>query len=372
MPLLSEITTFFERFAPRSLAEDWDNVGLLVGDRQRPVQGVLTCLTLTPDVAQEAISRQAQLIVAHHPIMFRAIKQITSDTSEGRMLLDLIAAGVAVYSPHTSYDSAKTGINQQLAELLDLTDVEPLRRFRDRPDFKIVCFVPQSHLTAVQEAIWAVGAGTIGEYVRCSFVVDGVGTFHGSANSRPAIGQAQQFESVAEARVEILCPQRLLPAALRSLKSAHPYEEPACDVYPLEPRESTLGSGRMGVWNPHGTTAPASLSDFLALTKSRLGLPVLPFVGDPARPVQRVAIACGAGGEFLSTAIQRGCDVLLTGEARFHAALEARTAGIGLVLAGHYATERPAMERMASLLAGEFPDLRVWASELERDPIQWS
>jgi dinuclear metal center YbgI/SA1388 family protein len=371
VPHLSDITSFLERVAPHSLAEDWDNVGLLVGDRRRAVRGVVTCLTLTPDVAREAVDRNADLVISHHPILFRAVKQITADTSEGRMLLDLIAAGVAVYSPHTCYDSAAAGINQQLAEILGLTQIEPLRKFPTKPDFKIVCFVPQSHLNPVQEAIWSVGAGQIGEYTKCSFILDGTGTFEGSSASNPTIGKPRQFERVAETRLEVLCSEHLLPAALRSLKAAHPYEEPAYDVYPLAPRESPLGSGRIGVWEGGHDTSPRTLADFLALTKSQLALSVSPFVGDLRRPISRVAVACGSGGEFLDSAIKCGCDVLLTGEARFHTALEARTAGIGLVLAGHYATERPAMERLATIVSTEFPDVRVWASELERDPIQW-
>src|SRR5579872_5922946 len=148
----------------------------------------MTCLTLSPDVAREAIERQAGLVVAHHPILFRPVKRLTGDDAEGRMLLDLIAARIAVYSPHTAYDSAPDGINQQLARLLGLVEIEAPQ------SFKIVCFVPRPDLVAVQEALWSVGAGLIGEYSKCSFVLDGAGTFEGSAASNPAVGQAQQFE----------------------------------------------------------------------------------------------------------------------------------------------------------------------------------
>ncbi|MBI3865489.1 MAG: Nif3-like dinuclear metal center hexameric protein [Planctomycetia bacterium] len=371
MPCVADIADFLERFSPPALAEDWDNVGLLVGDRQRDVGSIITCLTLTPDVAREAIDRKADLIVAHHPILFKAVKRITTDTAEGRMLLALLSAGIAVYSPHTAYDSADRGVNQQLAELLGLADIEALRKLPGPRECKIVCFVPRAHLAVVQEALWTAGAGTIGEYSKCSFVVDGTGSFEGSAASNPAVGQAQRLEQVEEARLEVICPERLVPEALRRLKAAHPYEEPACDVYPLAARDSAGGSGRMGTLQSSGGNSPVALRDFLALVREKLDVRVLPFVGELSQPVSRVAIACGAGGEFLNSAIAGQCNVLLTGEARFHTALEARTAGIALVLAGHFATERPAMEHLAAVLARAFPQAQVSASDSERDPIQW-
>jgi dinuclear metal center YbgI/SA1388 family protein len=371
VPRVADIINCLERFAPLALAEEWDNVGLLTGDRQRDVRGVLTCLTLTQDVAREAIERHADLVISHHPILFRAVKRLTSDTAEGQMLLDLIAAGIAVYSPHTAYDSASAGINQQLAERLGLSQIEPLRKLPGPRDCKIVCFVPQAHLAAVQEAVWSAGAGTIGEYAKCSFVLDGTGSFEGSSASNPAVGQSQRLEHVAEARLEVICPERLVPETLRRLQDAHPYEQPACDVYPLAQHDSTLGAGRMGNVDRSGAAAPPTLTDWLAAVKTRLGVTVLPYVGDLSQTVSRVAVACGSGGEFLKEAIGRKCDVLLTGEARFHTALEARTAGIGLVLAGHYATERPALEVLASHLVSQFQDISAWASDVERDPIQW-
>ncbi len=377
MPRVADIVAFLERFAPPALAEEWDNVGLLTGDRRRDVRSVVTCLTLTPDVAREAIERHANLVISHHPILFRAVKRLTADTAEGQMLLDLIAAGVSVYSPHTAYDSAAEGINQQLAERLGLTEIEPLRKLPGAGDCKIVCFVPRSHLAAAQEAVWSVGAGTIGEYAKCSFVLDGTGSFEGSEASNPAVGQAQRLEQVAEARLEVICPERLVPEALRCLKAAHPYEEPACDVYHLanavhlESRASPLGVGRMGVVESAGDGAPPTLADWLTIVKTKLDVALLPYVGELTQRASRVAIACGSGGEFLNDAIRRSCDVLLTGEARFHTALEARTAGVGLVLAGHYATERPALEHLASRLTREFPEISAWPSEVERDPIQW-
>src|SRR6185369_17563673 len=163
MSTISDLIRFLKEFAPTSLAEDWDNVGLLIGDSSCPAKRVLTCLTLTPDVAAEAIAQKTNLLVPHHPVLFRAVKRLTADDSQGKMLLDLIAAGIAVYSPHTGYDSAADGINRQLARELELMDVAPLRPAPSEAKCKIVCFVPAPHLAAVQEALWSAGAGRIGE-----------------------------------------------------------------------------------------------------------------------------------------------------------------------------------------------------------------
>ncbi len=260
--IVSDIVNFLEGFAPPELAEDWDNTGLLVGADGDEVTSIMTCLTLTPDVAAEAIEKQAGLIVTHHPILFRGVQQITGRNSEGQMLLDLIRAGVAVYSPHTSYDSALAGINQQLAESLGLSDIKPLR--------------------------------------------------------------------------------------------------------PNEEAKPAIGSGRYG-----GLPAAMTLGELIERVKPIVQVEQTWYVGDLAKSVQRVGIACGSAAEFMRDAATSGCDVLLTGEARFHSCLEARTLDIALILPGHYATERPAMESLAQRLTAEFPTLPVWASESESDPLSW-
>ena len=269
---LAEIIEFLRNLAPLSGAEEWDNVGLLVGDSAASVSRVLTCLTLTSDVAAEAARRGAQLVVTHHPVLFRPVQRITSETAEGRVLLALIQAGIAVYSAHTAYDSARDGINQQLADRFELRNIAPLR----------------------------------------------------------------------------------------------PCSPPAADEAPERSAER-LGSGRYGV-----LPRPVTLSELLRTVQARLGIEHVQYVGEESATVDRLGIACGSAAEYLHDAHRLGCQALLTGEARFHACLEARELGIGLILAGHYATERPAMLRLAETLASQFPDLAVWASEAESDPVKWS
>lgn len=268
--IVRDVLNYVRELAPLELAEDWDNVGLLIGSEDDAISSAMTCLTLTPDVAAEAIRQHAQLIVTHHPVLFRAVKQLTAATSEGRMLLDLIRAGIAVYSPHTSWDSAQSGINRQLAQLLGLRAVQPLR--------------PKSPAVTEEGTVTAsIGAGRFGD----------------------------------------------LPQAM-------------------------------------------SLGDFVEFSKRQLGVAATQFVGDSEREVRRVGVACGAAAEFIRDAARVGCDVFLTGEARFHSCLEAQTLGIALVIPGHYATERPAMARLAGFLKAQFPELNAWPSEVETDPVQWA
>lgn len=366
MTTVAAILDYLERFAPRKLAADWDNVGLLLGDRATPVTKVMTCLTVTPESAAEAIAEQAQLIVSHHPILFRAVQRLTADTAEGRMLLSLIRAGVAVYSPHTAFDNTQDGINEILARKLALTDVKPLRPAVPATSYKVVVFVPDTDLARVSDALFAAGAGQIGQYRECSFRLAGTGTFHGSEASNPTVGQKGQREEVSEWRLEVVCPEARVERVLTALKQAHSYEEPAYDVYPLRQGAASTGDGRLGKLpqsTPLGVLASA-LREVLHSGPVQL-------VGELGREVATVAIVCGAGGELLKDAIRARADVLLTGELRFHDYLTAQAAGIALVLPGHYATERCGVEDLAERLQQQWPEVKVWASHRERDPVAW-
>lgn len=266
---LVEIVAILEKWFPPRLAEDWDNVGLLLGDPTADVAAVMTCLTVTPESADEAIAKGANLIVAHHPILFRGVKRLTADGPEG-MVYRLARAGVAVYSPHTAFDGATQGINEQIATALGLVDVQPIR-------------------------------------------------------AAPAGPSGDELDSA--------------PAAV-------------------------IGAGR---WGRLLTAVP--LADLARSVQAKLAARRVEFAGEPDRLCQRVAIACGAAAEFLPDAAALECDAFVTGEARFHDCLAARQLGVGLILAGHYATERFAVESLALRLSHELPLPRVWGSEEERDPL---
>jgi len=361
---IANLLTALESLAPLSLAAEWDNVGLLLGDAAARVERVMTCLTVTPETVAEAIQERAELIVSHHPILFRATKALTTNTPEGRMLLNLAQAGIAVYSPHTAYDNCAGGINEQLAHQLQLTDIGPLRSLDGPPQAKIVVFVPDKDLAKVSDAMFAAGAGHIGEYRECSFRLAGTGTFFGSDASNPTIGEKGRREDVAEWRLEVLCLDASVDRVIRAMRAAHSYEEPAYDVYPLRRERAKLGEGRCGT-----LPTPMPLDEFGRHVKSELEADCVQVVG-PNKLIRRVAIACGAAGEFLGDAIRQQADVFLTGEVRFHDCLSAQAQGIALVLPGHYATERGGVEMLAALVQQQFPTLSVWPSRKEAEPLR--
>jgi dinuclear metal center YbgI/SA1388 family protein len=386
-PRVQDVAAFLEQLAPLHLAEEWDNVGLLLGDREGEVQRVMTCLSVTPPVVAEAVSEAVSLIVSHHPILFRPVQRISADDTEGRMLLDLIGAGIAVYSPHTAYDSAPSGINQQLAERLGLEHTLPLRAPRHEASgtgvppvgnastahqqFKLVVFVPEESLEPVSRALFNAGVGRIGEYSECSFRTTGTGTFFGSDAASPAVGQKGRREEVAEYRLELLCPHDRLAAVSAALRRAHPYEEPAFDIYPLLHESAAVPSREVGAGRYGTFTQPATASDVMQRIKQALHATHVGLVGNPDAKLATLAVACGSAGEFLPDAAHAGCDALLTGETRFHTMLEAQARGVVLLLAGHYATERFAVETLAERIRERFPQLPVHPRRSESDPLSW-
>lgn len=366
MPTVADVTAWLDRFAPPRLAAEWDNTGLIVGDPSVEVRKIMMCLTVTPDSAGEAVEAGAQLIVSHHPMMFRPIKTITTTKTEGAMLWNLARAGVAVYSPHTAFDNTRGGINDAIADGLGLTGVRPLRPQPAVEECKIVVFVPESDLAAVSDALFAAGAGIIGEYRECSYRVAGVGTFFGSEDTNPTIGQKGRREEAPELRLEVVCPLSKKSQAVAAMCAAHSYEEPAYDVYMLHSRPGSDGEGRIGE-----LPAAITLRAVARSAKKSLNAVRVQIVGDLDRPVQTIAVACGAAGEFFRDAVRCKADVFLTGEMRFHDYLAAESAGVALVLPGHYATERPAVEMLAQKLHDAWDGVTCWASESEHDPVQF-
>jgi dinuclear metal center YbgI/SA1388 family protein len=372
MTTVSDVTRWLEDFAPSRLAESWDNVGLLWGDPATEVARVMTCLTVTPTTADEAIAENAALIVSHHPVMFRAVKRIRADLPETGFLWKLARAGIAITSPHTAFDNTRDGINDILCRRLGLVDVKPLRPIapiaRSTRSFKVVVFTPVADREAVTSSAFAAGAGRIGAYEQCSFAIPGEGTFFGTEAANPVVGERGRRETVRELRLEFVCPAEKLARVLAAIGTHHSYEEPAIDVFALHESEvddkNPIGVARIGQ-----LFEARRLGEFAQFVGQSLGRVAVAMAGPPQRTVQRVAVACGAGDDFLKDAAQAGADVLLTGEARFHRAIEAETLGIGLLTAGHYATERLGVENLAGLIALGFPELNVWPSRSERDPL---
>jgi dinuclear metal center YbgI/SA1388 family protein len=356
------------------MAESWDNVGLLWGEPDTEIARVMTCLTVTAATAAEAIRENAGLIVSHHPVLFRAVKRIRADLPDTGPLWKLAGAGIAIASPHTAFDNTQHGINDILCRRLGLVDIQPLRpsspNLSASRSFKVVVFTPEPDREAVLSAVFAAGAGRIGAYEHCSFAIPGEGTFFGTEAANPVVGERGRRETVSELRLEFVCPGEKLAAVLAAIAAHHSYEQPAIDVFALHDSgaddKPLVGVARIG-----RLIEPRALAEFARFVGHKLGRVAVAMVGHPRRTVQRVAVACGAGDELVQDAARAGADLLLTGEARFHRALEAEALGIGLLTAGHYATERLGIEDLAGRIALAFPSLTVWPSGSERDPLCW-
>lgn len=363
MPTIAELITVLEEFAPPQSAAEWDNVGLLLGDPSAGVERVMTCLTVTPDVVAEAVREQVQLIVSHHPILFRGAKRLTTASADGRVVLPLARAGIAVHSPHTAFDNCAGGINDILCRRLGIGDAKPLRPRESTRQCKLVVYVPDSDLGKVSDALFAAGAGRIGQYTECSYRLAGKGTFFATDATNPTVGQKGRREEVEEWRLEVVVPEAILTRVVAAMRKAHSYEEPAFDIYPLK-ADVGGGEGRIGLLQGRVT-----LGELAYRVKTALSAASVQVVGDLSQTVNRVAVACGAAGEYLVDSIRSNADVFLTGEMRFHDALTARDRGVSVILPGHYATERPGVEELAAKITAKWAEVTAWASRAERDPI---
>jgi len=358
MATVRSVVELLEKWWPPRLAAPWDNVGLLLGDKAEPIQSVITCLTVTQSVVDEAVESGVGMIVSHHPVLFNSVKRLTAETVQGRNLLRLLAKKIAVYSPHTAHDSAPGGVNDQIAALLRLENVVPLKPGAEAGKCKLVVFVPENALDKLSRALFQTGAGMIGKYTECSFWHPGNGTFLPGEGANPAIGQVGKRENVPELRVEFLCEQRGLDRTVAALRANHPYEEPAFDLFPLLPAPGGQGEGRIGKLSSEKTAW-----EMVVECHALLGGQQIQLIGPADRAVNRVAIGCGAAGAWAQEALGAGADLFVTGEMRYHEELEAFQAGVSVILLGHHTSERFAMVRMAQRLQVGIPSLKAWPAQ---------
>lgn len=323
-----------ERFAPRTLALDWDNVGLQLGDVTREVERVLLALDLTENVVNEAERLDVQMIVTHHPLFWEKLSNLDYRNFMGRLISRLIKNDFVVYSAHTNLDIAEGGINDYLAELLNLQQVEPLQITYTEKLFKLTVFVPKDHLEQVREALATAGAGWLGNYSHCSFGIPGIGTFKPLAGADPYLGSIGSLEYVDEYRLETIVPQKLLSRTIKSMLKAHPYEEVAYDLYPLANEGKKQGIGRIGY-----LASPVTLRDFTEQLKSILGLPTVRVCGNLEDQIKKIAVCGGSGMSTVKHALFKGADLLITGDIKYHDAQDALVQGISLIDAEHFSTE---------------------------------
>jgi dinuclear metal center YbgI/SA1388 family protein len=363
---LQQIVDALESIAPTRHAEAWDNVGLLTGDPAQDVSRAMLAIDYTPAVAAEAAAARCDLIIAYHPPLFDAIKRLTAPGPHASVF-DAIRRGVAIYSPHTALDVAPGGTNDMLADAIgiDPADRGPLWLIQPKASqYKLVTFVPEKDVAKVSDALFAAGAGRIGDYARCSFRTPGTGTFFGEAGTNPTVGQSGKLETAAEVRVETVLPIARLADALKALRDAHPYEEPAFDLVQLAAPPEKLGQGRIGVLPP---TPRAHVIDRI---KRELGLDRLLVAGPTNGDITRAACCAGACGDLLNDALARRAELYLTGEMRHHDALRAANAGMTVVCTLHSNSERAVLRRVKARLAEALPALDVTVSERDRDPFE--
>lgn len=361
---VGDILAGLEQLAPPALAESWDNIGLLVGDAGRPVTGVLTALDATPAVLAGAADCGAELLVTHHPLIFSRLTRLVEDGASASLALHLVREGRSLIAAHTNLDAAPEGLNARVAALLGVREARPLAPADAHPLLKLVTYVPETHAEAVRAAICRAGAGWIGHYRDCTFGAPGTGTFRPEMGAHPFVGEPGVLEHVAEVRLETVAPRPAAGRIVAALLEAHPYEEPAFDLLPLENAWPGAGPGRVGRLD-----APTTAGDFADQVRAVLQAGTVQIAGDARQPVRTVALCTGAGGDLLPQALRAGADLFLTGEVKHHQALQARQLGIAVLAAGHFATERPAVPLLAEYLRAQFPSLRVTEAR-EDDPLR--
>ncbi|MEG6521255.1 Nif3-like dinuclear metal center hexameric protein [Desulfotomaculum sp. 1211_IL3151] len=351
MATAKDIVSIIENIAPGHLAEEWDNSGWQVGDPRAEVSKVLLALDVDAVVVQEAVEKEVDLIISHHPLFMKGIKSIRLDQPRGAMISQLITNNIGVYAAHTNLDSAAGGVNQQLARQLGLQNIEILHPAKGEKYYKLVVFVPIQEITAVHQAISQAGAGWIGNYSDCTFGVRGTGTFRPLTGSNPFIGEQGQLEQVEEIRLETIVANSKVKKVVKSMLQAHPYEEVAYDLYPLENQPTTVGLGRMGQ-----LMEAKVFADFIITVKEALGLASVKVGGSLWQNVNKVAVCGGSGAELWPLAAAKGAEVYITGDIKYHTAQDMLAAGLSFIDAGHFATEHiilPELQKKLVQVTGE-------------------
>ncbi len=337
-----DLITIIHRLAPPDLAAEWDNPGLQVGSFDQEITKVGLVLDATPEAVARARAEGCDLLLAHHPLLFKPLKNIDADSGVGAVLKAALQGGLTIVSAHTNWDAAALGVARALADALELTDRSPLEP-QTREFDKLVVFVPVGYEARIREAVFAAGAGTVGDYDHTWFGAPGEGGFRAPETGRPFIGQAGSEARARESRLEIIAPRSVRDRVAEAVRRHHPYEEPAFEFHPVRVAGRDQGLGLIGAWDP-----PRDL-----FTELRRLSPAFKWAGPRPGRLGRVALLPGSGGSFLHQARRRGAEVLVTGDVSFHQALEAQALGLTLVDLGHFETEWPGVLQMARVLAGE-------------------
>lgn len=359
---IKDITDYLEDLAPLSLQESYDNSGLLIGLYETIVNKVLITLDVTEEVIDEAITEKCELIIAHHPLIFKGIKRLNSNNLTERLVVKLIKADIAVYAIHTNLDNVKPGVNEMLASKLGLTNTKILVPQTGNLQ-KLVIFCPVAHADKVREAMFEAGAGHIGNYDSCSYNLDGKGTFRALEGADPFVGEKGKLHFENEVRIESIAPKFKMKKIIQEMVEAHPYEEVAYDIYPLENVNLNTGAGMIGELE-----IESDAKDFLGYVKKTLGTKAIKFSPLIKRKVKKIAVCGGSGAFLISAAHGAGADVFITGDVKYHDFFEFH-GQMTIVDAGHYETEQFTKELICSKLKEKFPTFALLISKINTNPV---
>ena len=362
--LVRDIMAVLEQFAPTYLAESWDNVGLMVGSKEQKVNRVLCALDLNEEVIEEAVACGANCIVTHHPFLFKALKKIDLDSPQGKMIARLIEKQIAVYSMHTNYDITWGGLNDELAQGLELEDIKILETTYEEQLYKCIIYVPVTHYQQVREVIVKNMTTQIGAYSGCTFTTgEGEGTFIPLEGSSPYLGQEGMLETVKECQVSFMGTNAEIQYILQLIQKVHPYEEVAVDVFELKNMKKKYGIGRYGCLKK-----PVSLEEWVEKVKAYFNIEHLRITDPTSRMIQKVAICSGAGSSFIGAAA-RVADVYITGDLKFHEGQMAKSLGLVVLDVGHYASEQIALEPIGRWIKQHFESCEVLYSKVNGETL---
>jgi dinuclear metal center YbgI/SA1388 family protein len=361
---ISAITSYLESLAHPLLQEKYDNAGLIIGDANRECIGILVCLDSTEEIVKEAIAKKCNLIVAHHPIIFGGLKKINGKNYVEKAVIAAIKNDIAIYAIHTNLDNVITGVNGRIAAMLGLEDISVLS---EKPDVlkKLYTFVPADHADVVRNAVFAAGAGHIGNYSECSFNIEGTGTFKGGDGSNPYVGETGSRHYEKEVRIETIFPAFLENKIIDALIAAHPYEEVAYDVLSLSNTHAGTGSGLIG-----SLPGPVDEINFLTRIKEIFEVPVIRHTDLTGRPVERIAVCGGAGSFLISRALAEKADFYITSDIKYHEFFDANDR---MVIAdiGHYESEQFTINLLHEILEQKFPNFAVRKTEVTTNPVHY-
>ena len=363
---LSNVMKQFEIVAPLALAEEWDNVGLLVGDPNQNIKKVMLTIDMTRAVLDEAKAKKVDCILAYHPPVFEPIKRVVANQGVSPLLYEAIKNNIAIYSTHTALDSAHGGVNDILANIINIEDPKPLvQPTATTGDLcKIVVYLPKEDIEHVSQAMFTAGAGTIGNYSECSFRCEGTGTFKGGAGTQPTVGKRGKKESVSEFRLETITYTKKLSDVLAAMIKTHSYEEVAYDVLPILSGQVVTGLGRLGNL-PKGSTIDALINKI----KKNLKLNIVGVIGPQKGKVTKAAVCAGSCGSVLNKVIAAQCDFYLTGELKHHFALALQEAGVTTICVSHTNSERMILPKLVKKLKPLCNKVTFIVSNKDRDPF---